>query len=324
MKTSTKNVGMTMPKENEQNKERSKITVRIGDVQVELEGTQDNIKKLMNQELFDFAKGLEATAKQQPPPSSTETAPKTTPKTPEVAPKEKTASLPPSKPPTTSGTPSQPSRVPTVAKKPEKMGKRKISWKPAAIALVLVCIVVSAGLVGVLAIYLPMVDDLNSQIAQQNSDISTFTMQIGSLSAQVASLQKSLDQSNSTIKNLQDGVETLNLQIQSYLNVIYMNASGYLFSQTPISAQNASTYSIVFQDTLEYAGYVAISVQSTSDTTYVQTVYSSFKVNYNQNVTVGKGGTAYFPVLPGDVEIRVGNTDTGDLMNATATGIYYF
>ncbi len=320
-----------MPKENEQNQERSKISVRIGEVQVELEGTQENIKKLMNKELFDFAKGLEATTKQQPT-SSTETAPKISAKTPEVAPKEKTAPSPPppplSKPSTTSETPSHPSRVPTIVKKTEKMGKvgkRKISWKPVAIALVLVCIVVSIGLVGVLAVYLPVVNDLNSQIEEKNADLATFTTQIGSLNAQVASLQNSLDQSNSTISNLQEGVETLNLQIQSYLNLLYLNASGYLFSQEPVS-QNASTLTPVFQDTLQYAGYVAVSVQSTSNTTYVQMLYSSFKVNYNNNVTVGLAGTAYFPVLPGAVEIRVGNTDTyqGDFINATASAIYYF
>jgi cell division protein FtsB len=320
-----------MPKEDEQNKDRSRISLRIGDVQVELEGTQDNIRKLMSKELFDFAKGLEQTSKQQPP-SPTETAPKITPKTPEAAPKEKTVQPPPpppppppSKPSAASGTPSQPVRTPIIGKKTEKMGKRKISWKPVAIALVLVCIVVSAGLVGVLAVYLPMVDDLNTQISEKDADLTNLTSQIGSLHAQVASLQNSLDQSNSTIQNLQDGVETLNLQIQSYLNVIYMNASAYLLSQEPVT-QNQSDYSVVFQTTLEYAGYVSVSAQSTSNTTYIQLLYSSFKVNYDHNVTVANAGTAYFPVLPGAVEIRVGNTDTntGDLVNASVTAIYYF
>lgn len=316
-----------MPKKNEENQDRSKIAVRIGEVQVEIEGTQENIKKLMNKELFEFTKGLEATTKQQSP-SPTEAIPEISAKKPEVAPREKSAPPPPpSKSSTTAQTPSQSSRVTTVGKKTEmgKMGKKKISWKPVAIALVLVCIVVSAGLVGVLAVYLPMVNDLNSQIAEKNADLATFTTQIGSLNAQVASLQNSLDQSNSTIENLQEGVETLNLQIQNYLNLLYLNASMYLFSQAPVS-QNASTYTLLFQDTIQYAGYVGVNVQSTSNTTYVQALYSSFRVNYNNNVTVGFAGTAYFPVLPGTLEIRVGNTDAyqGDFINATATAIYYF
>jgi hypothetical protein len=316
-----------MPKKNEQNQDRSKIAVRIGEVQVEIEGTQENIKKLMNKELFEFTKGLEATTKQQSPPP-TEVIPEISAKKPEVAPKEKVAPPPPPiKSSTTAQTPSQSSRVPMIGKKTEmsKMGKKKISWKPVAIALVLVCIVVSAGLVGVLAVYLPMVNDLNSQIAEKDADLATFTTQIGSLNAQVAYLQNSLDQSNSTIENLQEGVETLNLQIQNYLNLLYLNASMYLFSQAPVS-QNASTYTPLFQDTIQYAGYVGVNVQSTSNTTYVQALYSSFRVNYNNNVTVGLAGTAYFPVLPGTLEIRVGNTNTyqGDFINATATAIYYF
>ena len=63
-----------MPDENEQKKERSKISIRIGDAQVELEGTNENIKKLMGKELVDFTRGLEETTKQLPP--STEITPK--------------------------------------------------------------------------------------------------------------------------------------------------------------------------------------------------------------------------------------------------------
>jgi putative ABC transport system ATP-binding protein len=96
--------------------------VRIGEVQVELEGTYDNIKKLMGKELFDFTKGLQETKKQLP--SSTEITPKVTPKAPEVAPKEKTVP-PPSRPSTTSEALSQPSRVPAVGKIVEAVNLKK-------------------------------------------------------------------------------------------------------------------------------------------------------------------------------------------------------
>jgi len=52
-----------MPSEDEQNKERSKVSLRIGEVHVELEGTSNNIKKLMDKELFEFTKKLEETRK---------------------------------------------------------------------------------------------------------------------------------------------------------------------------------------------------------------------------------------------------------------------
>jgi len=58
-----------MAEKNEENKEHSKVSVRIGEFQVELEGTHGNVKKLMGKELFDFIKGLQETTKQIPTPS---------------------------------------------------------------------------------------------------------------------------------------------------------------------------------------------------------------------------------------------------------------
>ena len=310
-----------MPDENRQNKDRSKISLRVGEVQVELEGTYDNIKKLMDKELVDFTKGLEKTAKPLPP--STESTPQVTPKAPEAAPKEKTLP-PPSKPSIITASPSQPSRVPTIGKKTEKISGKKIAWKTIAIALGMACIVLSAGLIGVLAIYLPMADDLNSQIADKNSNIAALNLQAASLNAQISALQDDLDQNASYIETLNEGIEYMNLQLQSYLNIIFMNVSESL----PVEAvsQNASTSTQLFQGGINYAGYIVVSAQSTSNTTYVQLLYSSYGVDYDHNVTVTTSGTAYFPVLPGNVEIRVGNTDTyvGDFVNATATATYYY
>jgi cell division protein FtsB len=315
-----------MPDKGEQEKERSKISVRIGDVQVELEGTRDDIKKLMNRELADFAKGLEGT-KTQPSAAPTEPAPKPIPKTPEVAPKvEKTAPpQPPSKPSTTSEPPSQPSRVPVMGKKPVRAGKRKVSWRAVAIALVMVSIMLSAALAGVIAVYLPMADNLQSQIADKNSDIADLNSQVSSLNAQISSLQSSIDQKDSNISDLQDGIDVLNSQIAAYLNIIYLNASGSMISDQGVS-QNQSDFTVVYQNTIQYLGYAAVGVQSTSNTTYVELLYSAYGINYDHNVTVGTAGTAYFPVMPSTVEIRVGNTEpyTGVLVNATVSAIYHY
>jgi hypothetical protein len=316
-----------MPNDDEQNKERSKISLRIGDVQVELEGTQENIKKLMSKELFDFAKGLEETSKQQPVPSPTPTeGAQITPKAPEVTPKERTVP-PPSKPSITAGTPPQAPRVPpTVGKKPEKVSKMKIGWKNLTIALVLVSIVLSAALVSVLAIYLPMVNDLNSQVAEKDTSIAALNSQVSSLNSQISSIQATLNQNNATILNLQQGVQILNSQIQGYLNLLYLNVSAYLLSAQPVS-QNASEATIIFQTSFDYAGYVAVTAQASSNTTYIGLSYSYRGINYNQNVTVAKSGTAYFPVLPGEMGIIIGNTDTytdGYVNNATVTAVYHY
>jgi uncharacterized protein YpmS len=315
-----------MPDKEERDKERSKISVRIGDVEVELEGTRDDIKKLMNKELADFAKGLEG-SKMQPSPAATEPAPKSTPKPSVAAAKEEKTKppQPPSKPSATSESPSQPSRVPVTVKKPVKTGKKRGSWRTATIALVMVSIMLSAALAGVIAVYLPMTDDLHSQIADKNSDIADLNSQVSSLNAQITSLQNSLDQKDSNISDLQDGINALNAQIAAYLNIIYLNASGNLLSDVIVS-QNQSAFSVVYQGGIQYMGYATVSVQSTSNTTYVELLYSSHGVNYDHNVTVGTGGTASFPVMIGNVEIRVGNTEpyTGALVNSTVSAAYRY
>jgi hypothetical protein len=139
-----------MPDKEEPNKEHSKISMKIGDVQVEFEGTSEDIKKLMDKQLFDLAKKMEASEKQMPP--SNESAQKATPKTLEGASKEKTAP-PPSKPSTISEKPT--------AKPNLKMGKttgkpkKGLDWRNLSLALLMVCIVLLASVVGILAFTCP-------------------------------------------------------------------------------------------------------------------------------------------------------------------------
>jgi uncharacterized coiled-coil protein SlyX len=313
-----------MPDENEQKKERSKISVRIGEVQVELEGTYDNIKKLMDKELFDFAKGLQETKKQLP--SSTGITPAPAPKAPEVTPKEKTV-LPPSKPSTTSEALSQPSRVSAIGKTTEKKGQRKIVSRTMVIALGLICIILAAGLVGVIAVYMPMVSSLESQIAEKNSTILSLNSQVSSLNSQILALQADLEQLNSTIDDYREAQaaaqEAFNFQVESLLSIIYLNESEYLFTPRSFTLA-ANTSDAVYNGNIVYAGYVSVDVASSSNTTYLQVAYSSYGVNYNQNVTVGTGGSAVFPVLPGDITVVIGNTELVDDVTGTASAIYRY
>jgi outer membrane murein-binding lipoprotein Lpp len=313
-----------MSDEDEQKKGRSRISVRIGEVQVELEGTYDNIKKLMDKELFDFAKGLQETKKQLP--SSTGITPETAPKAPEitpaVAPKEKTVP-PPSKPSTTSGALSQPSRVSTIGKTTEKKGQRKIFSKAMVIALGLICIILAAGLVGAIAVYMPMVSNLESQIAEKNSTISSLNSQISSLNSQVSTLQADIEQINSTIEDYKAAQAAFNSEVEYYLSIIYLNESGYLFASRSFT-QTANTSDAIYTGNIMYAGCISVSVESSSNTTYLQVVYSSYGVNYNQNVTVGTGGSAVFPVLPGDITVVIGNTELVDEVTGTASATYRY
>jgi len=68
-----------MVTKDEQDKEHSRISVRISDFQVELEGTHGNVKSLMGKTLFDFIKELQEIVGGMPPAIEV---------TPEVAPEE--------------------------------------------------------------------------------------------------------------------------------------------------------------------------------------------------------------------------------------------
>jgi len=309
-----------MPDENEQNKEHSRISVRIGEFQVELEGTYNNIKKLMGKELFDFTKGLQETKKQLP--SSTEITPEVTPKTPEITPKEKTVP-PPSRPSATSEALSQPSRVYAIGKTTEKKGQKKIVSRTMVIALGMICIVLVAGLVGAIAVYMPMVSNLESQIAEKNSTILSLNSQVSSLNSQILSLRADFEQVNSTISNYKDAIEAYTSQIAYYISIISLNESVSL-PVTQTLTQDANTSTVVYTNGIQYAGYVSVGVESSSNTTYAQVVYSSYGVNYDHNVTVGTSGTAVYPVLPGEIVVGVGNTEPVDNVTATVSAIYYY
>jgi hypothetical protein len=308
-----------MPDENEQKKERSRISVRIGEVQVELEGTYDNIKKLMGKELFDFAEGLKETTKQLP--SSTKI-------TSEVTPKEKTMP-PPIRPSTPSETLLKPSQESTIGKTTEKASRRKIEGRKAAIALVLVSIVLLAGLVSVIALYVPRVGSLESQITEKDAQITEKDSELSLLNMTIKALQNTLSQIANDIANKDSQIAALNLTISSYIStlsdyrsILLLQKSGLLYSQNV--TQDANTYTVLWSDQLDYAGVVTVAVQSSSNTTYVETVYSSFGVNFDHNMTVGTSGTAAFPVLPGLVEVRVGNTEIAGGVTAAITATYYY
>ena len=88
--------------------------------------------------------------------------------------------------------------------------------------------------------------------------------------------------------------------------------------------QNPNASIVVWSDTLYYAGYAKVTVQSSSNTTYVQASYTCNGVNYNQTINVGTSGTAYFPVLPSTLGLKVGNTESTASVNATVTATYYY
>ena len=129
------------------------------------------------------------------------------------------------------------------------------------------------------------------------------------------------------MKDLKQLIDILDSQIEDNLNIIYLNASGALLQPTTFTQDaNSSAILPLFTNLLEYSGLVIVDIQSNSNTTYAQVIYDSFGVNFNQNVTVGTSGRAYFPVLPGGLEIKIGNKEPAgsEPVNSTVSVLYYY
>ena len=199
------------------------------------------------------------------------------------------------------------------------------------ITLTIVCIVLAASLVGVLALYVSNGNtaDLKAQITDKDSTITSLQSQIASLEAQILQnpnstvYQSQIASLNQQISNLNDEISNLNGQLSGYYNIAIMNASSILLNQQVVT-QDANSTTNIFSSTIYYAGYVAIQATASSDTTFVEVNYSYAGSTFDYNKTIGTSGTAVFPVLPGTLLINIGNTNQTTANNATVSATYYY
>jgi hypothetical protein len=107
--------------------------------------------------------------------------------------------------------------------------------------------------------------------------------------------------------------DSLNSQNTNLYNIVNLADSTVWVNDTTVT-QTASNYTS-WHFYGSYAGYVLVSVQtSTTDTTYVEViysaVYSAYSINYDNTITVGTNGIAAFPVLfaPEEIMTTVGTS----------------
>ncbi|MFP3287901.1 MAG: hypothetical protein RXP86_11625 [Acidilobus sp.] len=102
-----------------------------------------------------------------------------------------------------------------------------------------------------------------------------------------------------------------------------------LVNDQTVSVPPGSAHTFNFN--LPYAGYIEVIVSSTSPNTYVQITGEYYLPNspntgwtYNSgDLPVGTSGTVYFPVVPGQVTVSIGNANANSGATATVTIIYY-
>jgi uncharacterized protein HemX len=209
-------------------------------------------------------------------------------------------------------------------RKRKNMSEKKGVNQAIVFALGLVCIVLAAGLAVVLVNGSPIVNSEDQQtIAELQEQLTNRTSTIATLNAQIAQLQTQINGINQNNTQYQQQIAELQEQIQEYINILHLNKTALLVNNQTWTQDPNSTVT-AWNDDLNYAGYAKVTVESSSNTTYVQVVYNYGNVHYNQTVTVGTSGTAYFPILPAEVGIFIGNTESTKNVTATVTTTYYY
>lgn len=209
----------------------------------------------------------------------------------------------------------------------DKMSEAKHISKNLFIITLIVCITVSIVLSGILVTYLAKSNDLEAQIFKKDQQIAAFNSTIYSVNSQIANLQADLTQANDQITSLQEILTNFQTNYQTvlddYLGIINLAVTDSLFNNAVLS-QTANQTSTAFLDQIKYAGYMYVYIESNSTTTYAQIIYDEFGVNFNQKITIGEVGSASFPVLPGELEILIGNEETIDSVSGYVTISYVY
>jgi len=192
--------------------------------------------------------------------------------------------------------------------------QKKSNPRIVVIALAVICVILAASLVGVIALYQPSAS--SSQLAEKDSLISSLNEQIATLRNQSSS---SGDVSTyvAQIAYLNQQVQALNDQLNTTTTILNLQDSQVLYDDT--FTQDANSTTTVFNDQIYYAGYIAVQATATADTTFAEVIYTFGATNFDYNQTIGTSGAAIFPVLPGTVMVRIGNINQTSTNSVTAT-----
>jgi uncharacterized coiled-coil protein SlyX len=215
------------------------------------------------------------------------------------------------------------------------MSEKKMVRRVIAIALVVtICFILVAVAVEMVLSFSVQVTEKDETITNLNIEVFNKDSQISQLNSNITDLQNQLTSQNSTINlltsNLTNLQEIANLQKSTLMyddSVVEQISSGYIVQGNLVAYW--VNLSISLEETpipIDYAGYVVVNItSSTSNSTYVGLSYSSKGFSYDNTVTVGVTGQAYFPILPTNtLYIKIGNTDTSNLDIQRVTIAYFY
>jgi hypothetical protein len=206
--------------------------------------------------------------------------------------------------------------------------QKKGNSKVLVFALVAIVVILAASLVGVIAIYAP----IDSQLATRENTINTLQATISDLENQLASAGNTsgsqvyinqIANLNQQLAYLNDSYTAARSDANSFNSIIQLQESGILYDTTSIT-QEANSTTNLWNDQLDYAGYVIVQATASANTTYAEVIYSYKGANFDYTQTIGTSGSAVFPVLPGIVQVNIGNINQSSTNTIAATATYFY
>jgi hypothetical protein len=221
-----------------------------------------------------------------------------------------------------------------------------VSKPKIVIALAVICMFLTIMVLGALGGYLSVnsalqdkkgaYDSLQSQYSDYQSSHSHANDAYNALQSSSSSSQSGLDSYKSTHSFTNDEYFSANSQLadaksqvtslqsdKTDLNAIISLQDSTVWMNNQVVQQQAGTY-IPYSYTANYPGYVKVQVQSTTNSQYVEVIWSANGVNYDNKIVVGASGTAVFPVLPSSLQIRIGNGNIISPGASATTSITYY
>lgn len=183
------------------------------------------------------------------------------------------------------------------------MSEKKVVSRSTATGLGIMCIILVAGLVGVILYYNTQVNTLNNDKNTLNNDKNALTTYKNQLETWLAG----------NITQLQDRINSLT-SLSEQMTIL----NQYTVNQGAGAQSNVASWQA------NYAGYVEVSMTSTTDNAYVTLEYwyqghfFSFKKN------LGTSGQALFCVLPSTVTVYLGNSNWMNGATHTISATYYY
>ena len=136
------------------------------------------------------------------------------------------------------------------------------------------------------------------------------------MSTENANLRSELTNLNSTHQAYVDTHSHNDSDVEELMEIIKLEKSEVL-QENLTFIQNPDD-EITFQYAKQYAGYLEVTVNSSSITTFVTVQYEAFDFNFDETQVIGRSGIAVFPLLPSEeIEVIIGNDNF--LQDATIT-----